>query len=712
MKILQILPQLNYGGVEVGTVDLAQALIERGHSAYVISAGGELVPKLLKMGAQHYELPVHKKSIQAITTIAKVREIIERERIDIVHARSRVPAWIAYCATRRTNAKFVTTCHGYYSKHLMSTIMGWGERVIVISRAVGRRMIDDFSVLPERIRLIHRGLDASRYFYDKDRYSSQRQQEKERFIVANIGRLTPIKGHEYFIRAIHLLARQYPHIEAWIVGGGAKRKAKYVEELKVLVDKLGVKNQIKFMGVEENVPELLKKVDLLVLSTTYPEGFGRVIIEAGASGVAVVATKVGGVPDIIDDGKHGLLVPPQDEYKMSEAILTLMQNPSLARTLSMNLRKKVETDFSIDGMIDKTIAVYEEVRSMRRILVIKLGALGDIILAVPSLRMLRKKYPKAFIAVLVDANLTSTLENCPYVDEIIPFKRKERKNRMRNLRALIRRLRKFSFDISVDFQNTPKTHAIAFLSGVTSRYGYKRGILGRLLTHGVGSFEDPLPPVQHQFRVLNLLGITECDERLELWPQNDDVQFIRHFFQQDWISPEQKKVGLVLGASKRWQSKKWPLDYFVKLSERLREEYNAVVVLIGDETNKTDRDLFLTKNTKKVIDLVGNTTMSQLSALMGELDCVVSSDTAPLHVASAMNTKTVCLFGPTDPRRHVPPGGSHIVLRRNLSCSPCYKERCVEGHRCMREISVDEVFAAVTKQLGTVSEKKNEKAAR
>ncbi len=700
MKVLQILPQLNYGGVEIGTIDLAKALIEKKHKAYVISGGGELVGELIKIGAHHYELPVHKKSIKTLAMINKVRSFIDKEGIDIVHARSRVPAWVAYFATRKSRAKFITTCHGYYSTHFMSKVMGWGERVIVISRTIGRHMIDDFGVIPERITLIHRGINIGKYTFDGNRYAPDRMQAKEKFIIVNVGRLTPIKGHEYFIKAIHLVYHHYPQIEAWIIGGGAKGKKKYEERLKILVEKLGMSNTVKFFGVEENIPQLLKKVDLLVLSTTYPEGFGRVIVEAGASGVAVVATKVGGVPDIIEDGKHGLLVPPKDEYKMSDAIVKVIRNQPLARTLALNLQKKVESAFTVEKMINKTIEVYEEVRAERRILVIKLGALGDIILAVPSLRMIRKKYPKGFIAVLVDSNLTSCLAKCPYIDEIIPYKRNDKKSRFRHMRMIIKKVRKYSFDVSVDFQNTTKTHLMAFLSGVTARYGYRRGIFGRFLTHGVGSFRDPLPPVQHQFRVLSLLGISELDEQLELWPQEEDYHYIDNLFGTAWVNSKQKKVGLVLSASQRWETKKWPIDYFIELAKKLIHELGCIIVLIGDERCQDERNRFRSHIKAQVVDMIGRTTINQLAALMDRINCVVSSDTAPLHVASAMKTKIVSLFGPTDPRRHMPPGGHHKVLRRNLACSPCYKERCPENHhRCMREINVEEVFESVKTQL-------------
>jgi len=128
MNILQILPELHVGGVETGTVDLARELVKRGHKAVVISAGGPLVQECVAAGAKHYELPVHKKDL--ITIIKNIRPIIEiiiKEDVHIVHARSRVPAWSAFFAARATNRVFITTCHGYYSKHIFSSVMGWGN---------------------------------------------------------------------------------------------------------------------------------------------------------------------------------------------------------------------------------------------------------------------------------------------------------------------------------------------------------------------------------------------------------------------------------------------------------------------------------------------------------------------------------------------------------------------------------------------------------
>ena len=164
MNILQILPELNVGGVETGTLDLAKFLVELGDKAVVVSGGGELVRELESFGATHYQLPVHKKSLFTMARmVPKLVEIIQKEQIDIVHARSRVPAWIAYFACRQTAKVFITTCHGYYKQHPFSYVMGWSKRVIALSNVIARHMIDDFGVPHERLRLIPRSVDLEKF---------------------------------------------------------------------------------------------------------------------------------------------------------------------------------------------------------------------------------------------------------------------------------------------------------------------------------------------------------------------------------------------------------------------------------------------------------------------------------------------------------------------------------------------------------------------
>jgi len=200
MNILQILPALESGGVERGTIDLADALIARKHKAVVVSSGGGLVSQLDAMQAIHYKLDVHKKSLfSVIGCTIRLIEIIKKEEIDVVHARSRVPAWISFFATRFTDAVFITTCHGYYSKHFFSRVMGWSKYVIIISQIIGRHMIYDFKVPKDKIRLIYRGVDLNQFMFQQRLDFDFKQGEKT---IGIIGRITPLKGHTHFIKSL------------------------------------------------------------------------------------------------------------------------------------------------------------------------------------------------------------------------------------------------------------------------------------------------------------------------------------------------------------------------------------------------------------------------------------------------------------------------------------------------------------------------------
>ncbi len=700
MKVLQILPSLEVGGVERGVLDLVRAMKKRGDESVVISSGGELVAELQKLGIPHYSLPVHKKSIFSLSLIPKIAEVIERERIDLVHARSRVPAWLAWLAARKTARPFVTTCHGYYSHHLLSHVMGWGKRVIVISRVIGRHMIDDFGVAPDRISLIHRGVDLSQFPFRSTQYDPHREAKPRPFRVINIGRFSPIKGQVEFLKAVHQAWREVPNLEVWLVGSEAKGKRKYTDLIERTIRQLGLGHMVKLLGTRRDIPELLWQSDLLVLSTLVPEAFGRVVIEAGAVGTPVVATKVGGVLDIIDSEDNGMLVPPGDIHAMAEAMVHLLKDREKAQAFAVKLRAKVEQQFTLDEMVEKTLAVYREAKDEKKILVIKLGAVGDVILAVPSLRMLRERFPKATISLLVDRKFSSLVSVSPYLDDVIPIDR-ERLHEWPYLFRLAKRLRREGFDVSVDLQNSKWTHLLAILSGIGERSGFRRGMFGFLLNRADWTYHVTDAPVKHQFRVLSKLGVRKLDETLELWPDSEAEKRAAEILPNGSAASQEKLVGLVLGSSPKWPTKRWPLENFQKLSERLIQELKCRIVLIGSSEEEGWTQPLAAANPDSVINLVGKTSLLDLVSVIKRLNVLVTGDTAPLHVAGAMNTKIVALFGPTDSKRHMPPSNGSIVLQRSLACQPCYRGVCHNPEKlaCLTHISVKEVFEAVARQL-------------
>lgn len=694
MNILQILPELNVGGVETGTLDMAKELVKHGHKAIVISNGGSLVKTLESYGAKHYSRPVHRKSIFTIVKMAKeVKRILEFEKIDILHARSRVPALIGFFACRKTPTKFVTTCHGFYSDHLFSRVMGWGKFVIVPSRLIGRHMIDDFGVPYERIRLIPRGVDLERFKFIKP----QELKKKKEIIIGMIGRITPLKGHAHFIKAISHVVKIIPHIKVWIVGDAPPNRVGYLEELKILLRRLSLDGCVEFLGRRSDIPQILSKMDLLVLSSISEEAFGRVILEAAASGVPIVATRAGAVMEIIEDGKEGILVPPEDPKTLAEAMIKVLKNEPLAKSLADAAKIKVEKEFTLAKMVEATIRVYEEAKNSFRILVIKLSALGDVILSIPSLCAIREKFPNAHICVLVGAKQAQALKGCPYLNELIVCDFKTKDRGLRGLFNLAKRLQRLSFDCTVDLQNNRRSHILSYLSFAPKRFGYDNGKFSFLLNYKVKETPEPLMPLDHQLRTLMLLGIQSIEQRLELWPSEEEDESIRNLLSKNWIPEEQVLVGINPGASSRWVTKLWPKEYFAKTCDEL-EARGMRVVLTGTQEDTILNQEIRSLASSKPIDLSGKTNFLELACLIRRCRVFLTSDSAPLHIAAAMGTPFIALFGPTNPQRHLPPAKNYAVIKKDLPCSPCYKPHC-GNIRCMKEIAVEEVLEAIERLL-------------
>jgi lipopolysaccharide heptosyltransferase II len=699
MNILQVLPSLDVGGVETGTIDLARYLVGKGHKAIVISGGGRLVEDLDRIGARHYTLPVGKKSLfTVIKMIGLVADIIRNEDIDIVHVRSRVPALISYIACRITNRVFITTAHGYYKKRFLSKVMGWGRFVIVPSNIIAKHMVSDFGVPYDRIRFIPRGVDLSVFkFRDPGTYHAKT------FTVGMISRITPLKGHSYFIKAISILRKNIPNLKVIIAGSAAKDK--YMGDLETLVRRLGLDKIVEFVGVREDVPSVMHQLDCLISATITPEAFGRAIVEAQASGVAVVSTRVGGVVDIIEDEKSGLFCNAQDPKDMADKILKIYRDKDLRSKLIMNGRKRVEENFSLDAMMTKTLSVYEEAMKSVNILVIKMSAIGDVILSVPSLRAIRSKYRDAQIKVLVGLQARDVLDGCAYINGKIVCDFAGKDKGLSGLWKLGLDLRKCCFDIVIDLQSNKKSHLLAFLSMAPLRYGYDNGKFSFLLNNGIKDDAPYLDPVEHQFRVLKSAGIKPSDKRLELWPSSSDAERIEALFHENWIKLSQNLVGINVRASSRWNSKNWPPKRIAELCDRLARELNMRVVLTG-----TKEDLDLIEKIKgltasKPVVAAGRTAIMELASLIQKCRAYITPDSAPMHIASALGTPFIALFGPTDPARHVAPSKNHVVIKRDLKCSPCYNPNCSKGFKCMSGIEVEEVLAAVKNILS-----KNERA--
>ncbi|RKY42210.1 MAG: hypothetical protein DRP85_03660 [Candidatus Makaraimicrobium thalassicum] len=696
MNILQLVPKLNIGGVEKGTVEVARYLTLKGHKAVVVSGGGVFEKDLAAIGARHYTLPVGRKNpLIMVYCCFRLRHVIRKESIDIVHARSRIPALIGYFAARSTDRTFITTAHGQYRKHLISRVMGWGKMVITANETMARYMKENFGVPLRKITIIPRGVDLKRFSF-----TLPSTKKGKTFRVGMICRFTPLKGHLDFLKAVSYVSRKMNNVEVVLMGEKSSAKKEYIKKIELTMRRLMLGGIVEFKDSNEDVSEVLKSLDVLVSANREQEAFGRSIIEAQASGVPVVATRVGGVVENIEDGVTGLLCEPMNPLDMADKILRYAEDPKLVRKVSQTGRKHVAKSYSVDKALEMTVEAYSRVLKEKNILIFKISSLGDIILAIPSIRAIRKRFRGARIKILVDVHFREVLDNCPYVDEVITCDFIRGRDRGPGFLKLAGRLRSEDFDISIDFQNSRRSHVLAFLSMVSERYGYDNGKLSFLLNRRISLPSGPLGPVEHQAYILGLLGITGLEHHLELWPGRSSEEWAKKFLKNSWLKKNQKLVAISLSASKRWKTKNWGIPAMAELTEMLAREKGMRVVLLGTDDDRTHAMELMRKTAAKPIDAVGQTSISRLISLVKRCNALVTGDSAPMHIAAATGTPFVALFGPTDPERHLPPSRNQPsrnqrVLYKRIKCAPCYRPACPRNIRCMTSIKPVEVFDAL-----------------
>lgn len=373
--ILQVLPSLKSGGVERGTVEIARAIVKSGGKAIVASAGGPMVSQLVACGATHVTLPLDKKTPLAIwRNAARLTRAIRQHQVDIVHARSRAPAWSALKAAKKTGCHFVTTFHGTYGlkgigKRWYNSIMTRGERVIAISNFIAEHIRANYQVDPEKIRVIHRGIDLK--VFNPFGHSPQRMIElakawrlpDELPLILFPGRFVRWKGQDVFIKALAKLPHR--HFFAVLLGDD-KGHENYRHELEALISKSGLEGHVRLAKHTHYISEAYMLARVVVATSLEPEAFGRVVLEAQAMGRPVIATSHGGPQETVVPGATGWLVPPGDVAALSEQI---------ARALSMDdgmMQEMAEAaahharEFSLDAMCDKTLKVYAEVLNDRQ----------------------------------------------------------------------------------------------------------------------------------------------------------------------------------------------------------------------------------------------------------------------------------------------------------------------------------------------------------
>jgi glycosyltransferase involved in cell wall biosynthesis len=371
LRILQVLPALHQGGVEQGTLDIAAALQEAGHQAFVASAGGAMCERLAHTGAVHWTLPLQSKNPFCLWHNAgRLQDLIRAHGIQLVHARSRAPAWSAWLASRRLGIPFVTTFHGVYGhqnalKRQYNSVMCRGQPVIAVSHFVARHIEAVYGLEPARIEVIHRGIETRRFSadtIDPGRIGVLREHWQ---LGPNVNgpvlmlpaRLSRIKGHALLLEALSRLRHLPWH--CLITGRAKAANDRYLTTLRELAARLQLQHRVQFTGSCDDMPAAYQLVDVVISASTKPESFGRTLVEAQAAGCMVVAANHGGAREVVAEALAPGLFAPNDVSALTAALCrTLALDTEDRRRCRHQAQQFVDREFRLDGMCQRTLALY------------------------------------------------------------------------------------------------------------------------------------------------------------------------------------------------------------------------------------------------------------------------------------------------------------------------------------------------------------------
>jgi glycosyltransferase involved in cell wall biosynthesis len=378
--ILQIIPQLDAGGAELSAVEIADAVVRAGGRAIVLAEPGRLAADIAKVGGEVVPFPAATKNpLRMLANAGAIARIVRREHVDLVHARSRAPAWSAMQAARRTGVPFVTTYHGAYGeknavKRLYNSVMARGDVVIANSRYTARLIAERYATPGARIEVIPRGVDVAKFDPDRiaeDRVAALRGRwglAPDRPIILQAARLTGWKGQAVLIDAaarLQAAGRLGPAVV--VLAGDAQGRDSYVRMLQDQIDRIGLKDGVRLVGHVEDVAAAFATAQVTVVASTEPEAFGRTAIEAAAVGCPVIATEIGAPPETVRaepavaaDAITGWLVPPGDADALAARLgdaLALV--PAARRELGQRARCHVLGTYTVEAMQRRTLAVYD-----------------------------------------------------------------------------------------------------------------------------------------------------------------------------------------------------------------------------------------------------------------------------------------------------------------------------------------------------------------
>lgn len=370
--ILQVVPALVSGGIERGTLEIAKTLVQNGYKSLVLSSGGPLVDQLVENGSLHIKHDVASKNPFRIWHNAKkIASIVKQHNVDVIHARSRAPAWSCAMASKSTNTKFITTFHGIYNfnniiKKRYNSIMTQGDVVIAVSDFVKNHIIDNYDVDVNKINVIHRGVNHNEFSLqnlEEHKLASMREKYKvppNTPILLLPARFTNWKGHMQLLEALEYIKDKNFYC---ILAGDLGKHPNFVQRVKdtIIANKMQAKIQI--FGNEPDIKSLYGIADIVLSTSIEPEAFGRTIIEAQSMEKLVIASGIGGAAETIENGVTGYHYQPDDTRGLAKVIENgiAMIGTDEAKNITSRARESAIGKFSLDNMLSKVLKLYETI---------------------------------------------------------------------------------------------------------------------------------------------------------------------------------------------------------------------------------------------------------------------------------------------------------------------------------------------------------------
>ena len=333
--------------------------------------------------------------------------------------------------------------------------------------------------------------------------------------------------------------------------------------------------------------------------------------------------------------------------------------------------------------------------NLRNILLIRLSSLGDIVLTSPAIRAVRDHFPNARISMLVASQSADLLTENPHLDEVLQFDRHAKDKNTAEMIRLVRVLRERQFDLTIDFQRKFRTSLLGYLSGAKCRVGYHQpnGLLCSVRVPDSSGHA-----IVRYFALLHAVGVEARDRTLELFLTESDRTYARGIMEKQSIDRDKLTVGLFPGAG--WKLREWMPDRFAAIGDRLVRDFGAQVVVFGGVHERQLGNYVVDLMTEQAISFAGNHQIRQLAALIERCNLFLTNDTGPMHIAAALHTPTVALFGPGNHVRFQPLDSIHTTIRHDVPCNPCkqFTNRC-KDNICMKLITVDEVWETICQRL-------------